>query len=50
MTNMNEDQMILLECLAGWHRRILLDDQWQEWEREAAKYEVTMDYYIAEFV
>jgi hypothetical protein len=40
---MNEDQMILLECLAD-------DDQWQEWEREAAKYEVTMDYYIAEFV
>jgi len=40
---MNEDEMLLLECLAD-------DEQWQEWEQEASKYEVTMDYYIAEFV
>jgi hypothetical protein len=40
---MNEEQMILLECLADY-------DQWQEWEAEASKYEVTMDYYLAEFL
>ena len=40
---MNENFMILLECLAD-------DDQWKEWEAEAAKLEITLDYYIAEFL
>jgi hypothetical protein len=40
---MTEDFMILLECLAD-------DDQWKEWEENAAKLEITVDYYIAEFL
>ena len=39
----NEDLWILLECMAD-------DEQWQEWEAEASKLEITVDYYISEFV
>jgi hypothetical protein len=37
------DFFILLECLAD-------DSQWQQWEEEASKLEVTVDYYFSEFV
>jgi hypothetical protein len=40
---MTEDFMILLDCLAD-------DEQWKEWEEESAKLEITVDYYIAEFL
>jgi hypothetical protein len=40
---MTEDQMLLLECLAD-------DEEWQEWEQKAQEYNVTISYYIAEFV
>jgi hypothetical protein len=40
---MTEDQLLLLECLAD-------DEEWQEWERKAQEYNVTIGYYIAEFV
>jgi hypothetical protein len=40
---MTEDQLLLLE--------FLVDDQvWQEWERKAQEYKVSISYYIAEFV
>ena len=38
-----EDQLLLLECL--------VDDQvWQEWGRKAQEYNVSISYYIAEFM
>ncbi len=37
------DFLILLESLAD-------DDQWKQWESEASQLELTIDYYIAEFV
>ena len=40
---MTEDQLLLLECLAD-------DKEWQEWEQKAQEYNVTISYYIAEFV
>ena len=40
---MTEDFFTLLECLAD-------DEQWAEWEAEASKLELPVDYYIAEFV
>lgn len=40
---MTEDFFILLECVAD-------DEQWKQWEREAEKLEITMDYYLSEFV
>jgi hypothetical protein len=40
---MTEDQLILLECLAD-------DEEWQEWERKSQEYNVTISYYIAEFI
>jgi hypothetical protein len=40
---MTEDQLLLLECLAD-------DDEWQEWEEKSQEYNVTIGYYIAEFV
>lgn len=43
MTKMTEDQLLLLECLAD-------DEEWQEWEQKAQQYNVTISYYIAEFV
>ncbi len=43
MLMMNEDQMLLLECLAD-------DEEWQEWEQKAQEHNVTISYYIAEFV
>lgn len=43
MTKMTEDQLLLLECLAD-------DEEWQEWEQKAQEYNVTISYYIAEFV
>ena len=40
---MTEDQLLLLECL--------VDHQvWQEWRRKAQEYNVSISYYIAEFV
>jgi hypothetical protein len=39
---MTEDQLLLLECLA--------DDEWQEWERMSQKYNVSLGYYLAEFI
>jgi len=35
--------MILIECLAD-------DEEWQEWQQKAQEYNVTISYYIAEFV
>ena len=43
MMMMTEDQLLLLECLAD-------DEEWQEWEQKAQQYNVTISYYIAEFV
>ena len=40
---MTEDFFVLLECLAD-------DEQWLQWESEAAKLELPTDYYIAEFI
>lgn len=40
---MTEDQMLLLECLAD-------DEEWKEWEQKAQEHNVTISYYIAEFV
>ena len=37
------DFLILLEALAD-------DAQWKKWEREASQLELTVDYYIQEFV
>jgi hypothetical protein len=38
-----DEKFTLLECLAD-------DDQWKQWEKEAAELELPLDYYIAEFV
>lgn len=38
-----DEKFALLECLAD-------DDQWKQWEKEAAELELPLDYYIAEFV
>jgi hypothetical protein len=43
MMMMTEDQLLLLECLAD-------DEEWKEWEQKAQEYNVTISYYIAEFV
>lgn len=40
---MTEDQLLLLECLID-------NEKWQEWEQKAQEYNVTISYYIAEFV
>ena len=40
---MTEDQLLLIECLAD-------DQDWQEWKRKSEEYNVTISYYIAEFV
>ena len=40
---MSEYQLLLLECLVD-------DKNWQEWERKSQEYNVTISYYIAEFV
>lgn len=37
------DVILLLECLAD-------DEQWAQWEQEAAELELPLDYYIAEFL
>jgi hypothetical protein len=37
------DKFVLLESLVD-------DDQWKQWEKEAAELELPLDYYIAEFV
>jgi hypothetical protein len=40
---MTEDQLLLLECLVD-------DDEWQEWEKMSQKYNVSLGYYLVEFI
>jgi hypothetical protein len=40
---MTEDFLILLAAMSD-------DQQWLQWENEAAKLELPVDYYIAEFI
>ena len=40
---MYENLFILLECFHD-------DEQWEQWEADAKQKEVTMDYYISEFI
>jgi hypothetical protein len=40
---MSEDFYTLLEICAD-------DAQWAQWEREASKLELPVDYYVAEFI
>jgi hypothetical protein len=43
LTEMTEDFFFYYQCLDD-------DDQWKQWESEAAKLEVTVDYYVSEFI
>jgi hypothetical protein len=40
---MTEDFFILLEAMSD-------DEQWKQWESEAAKLELPVDYYLQEFI
>ena len=40
---MTEDQLLLLECLVD--NRV-----WQDWGRKSQEYNVSISYYIAEFM
>jgi hypothetical protein len=40
---MSEDYLILLAAMSG-------DEQWLQWESEAAELELPVDYYVSEFI
>ena len=40
---MTEDFFILLEAMSD-------DEQWKQWESEASKLELPVDYYLQEFI